>query len=243
MSEKRKDNKGRILRTGESQRKDLIYQYRYTDIRGKRQTVYSSDLKELREKEKEIQKQLDDGIDYAAGKITVIQLLKRYISIKQGVRYNTKVGYNFVLNLVKKEDFGYRSIRDIKVSDAQKWIMKLHEDGKRYSGFLLLDKNDSPKVALYIENEMRWAMKKYQKLHPDKPLPHITPHVFRHTFCTNMANAGMDIKTLQYVMGHSDVGVTLNVYTHASYDRAAEQMAKIIDFKELATPEPQKKSG
>jgi len=50
MSEKRKDNKGRILRTGESQRKDLIYQYRYTDIRGKRQTVYSSDLKELREK-------------------------------------------------------------------------------------------------------------------------------------------------------------------------------------------------
>ena len=52
MSEKRKDNKGRILRTGESQRKDLIYQYRYTDIRGKRQTVYSSDLKELRENQR-----------------------------------------------------------------------------------------------------------------------------------------------------------------------------------------------
>ena len=89
MSEKRKDNKGRILRTGESQRKDLIYQYRYTDIRGKRQTIYSSD-----------------------------SLLERYISLKQGVRYNTKAGYNFVLNLVKKEDFGYRQIRDIKVSDA-----------------------------------------------------------------------------------------------------------------------------
>ena len=56
-------------------------------------------------------------------------------------------------------------------------------------------------------------------------------------------NAGMDIKTLQYVMGHSDVGVTLNVYTHASYDRAAEQMAKIIDFKGTVTPEKQRKSG
>ncbi len=55
---------------------------------------------------------------------------------------------------------------------------------------------------------------------------------FRHAFCTNMANAGMDIKALQYVMGHSDVGVTLNVYTYASFDRAAEQMAKITDFKE-----------
>ena len=65
-------------------------------------------------------------------------------------------------------------------------------------------------------------MKKYKKLYPDKPLPHITPHVFRHTFCTNMANAGMDIKTLQYVMGHSDVGVTLNVYTQASYGADGE---------------------
>lgn len=65
----------------------------------------------------------------------------------------------------------------------------------------------------------------------------------RHTFCTNMANAGMDIKTLQYVMGHSDVGVTLNVYTHASYNRASEQMAKIIVMKEISTPEKQKKSG
>ena len=58
MSEKRKDNKGRILRTGESQRKDLIYQYRYTDIHGKRQTVYSSDLKELREKERKFRSSL-----------------------------------------------------------------------------------------------------------------------------------------------------------------------------------------
>lgn len=399
MSEKRKDNKGRILRTGESQRKDLSYQYRYTDIQKKRRTVYASDLRELREKEKEIQRQLDDGVDYAAGKITVIKLLERYISLKQGVRYNTKVGYNFVMNLVKKEDFGYLQIRDIKVSDAQKWIMKLHDDGKGYStitsvrgvikpafqmaynediirknpfdfkladvvpndsqkriamtdeqqkiwmgfiredktykkyydefagllgtgmrvsefcgltksdldfqnrriwvdkqlvrerggkyyvektktecgvrfipmtndvyrslknilanrpklktemivdgysGFLLMDKNGHPKVALHIENEMRWAMKKYKKLHPDQPLPNITPHVFRHTFCTNMANAGMDIKTLQYLMGHSDVGVTLNVYTHASYDRAAEQMANIVDFKQLDKPEQLRKSS
>ena len=387
MSEKRRDNKGRILRTGESQRKDLIYQYRYTDIRGKRRTIYSSNLSELRKKEAEILKQLSEGIDYAAGQITVIALVERYIRLKQGTRYNTKVGYKFVLNIIKKEDFGYRQIRDIKVSDAQAWMIKLHDDGRGYStltsvrgvikpafqmaynenairknpfdfklvdvvpndsqkrialtdeqqeiwmnfiredktyskyyydefvvllgtgmrvsefcgltkddlqfserrirvdhqlvrerggkyyvektktecgcrfipmtdevyrsllntlerrkkvekefivdgysGFLLLDKNDHPKVALHIENEMRWAMKKYSKLHPDKPLPHITPHVCRHTFCTNMANKGMDVKHLQYIMGHSDVGVTLNVYTHANYDLAAEQMLEIIDF-------------
>ena len=101
-----------------------------------------------------------------------------------------------------------------------------------YSGFIMLDKNGNPKVALHIENEMRWAMKKYKKLHPDSPLPHITPHVFRNTFCTNYANDGMDIKNLQYLMGHSDAGVTLNVYTHASYTHAAEQMAKISQFRQ-----------
>ena len=87
-----KDNKGRVLKTGESRKKDLIYQYRYTDIHGKRQTVYSSDLKELREKEKAIHRQLDEKIDYAVGTVSVIALLERYISLKQGVRYNTKVG-------------------------------------------------------------------------------------------------------------------------------------------------------
>ena len=99
------------------------------------------------------------------------------------------------------------------------------------TGFLLLDKDQRPKVALHIENEMRWAMTKYDKLHPDQPLPHITPHVFRHTFCTNMANAGMDIKSLQYLMGHSDAGITMNVYTHASYDRAEASLQKILQFQ------------
>lgn len=83
MSAKRKDNKGRILKTGESQRKDWIYQYRYTDFRGKRQSVYAPTLQELRQKEKEIQKQVDDGIDYEAGQITVIELLEKYISLKK----------------------------------------------------------------------------------------------------------------------------------------------------------------
>lgn len=55
-----------------------------------------------------------------------------------------------------------------------------------YSGFIMLDKNEKPKVALHIENECRWSLKKYAKLHLDEPLPHITPHVLRHTFCTDI---------------------------------------------------------
>lgn len=176
-------------------------------------------------------------LDFAGRKIRVDHQLVRE---RGGKYYVEKTKTECGCRYIPMTDEVYQSLQNI-LSRRKRVKTETIIDG--YSGFLLLDKNDSPKVALHIENEMRWAMKKYQKLHPDKPLPHITPHVFRHTFCTNMANAGMDIKTLQYVMGHSDVGVTLNVYTHASYDRAAEQMAKIIDFKGLAAPEPQRKSG
>ena len=59
----RKDNRGRNLRTGESQRKDGLYMYRYKDERtGRRLAVYSPDLAELRKKEKEIEKDQSEGI-------------------------------------------------------------------------------------------------------------------------------------------------------------------------------------
>ena len=76
MSGKRKDKKGRVLRTGESQRKDLTYQYRYQDVTGKRRTVYAPTLEELRAKEDEINKAQDSGVDYNAGNVTVIELLE-----------------------------------------------------------------------------------------------------------------------------------------------------------------------
>ena len=78
-----------------------------------------------------------------------------------------------------------------------------------------------------IENELQWCMKKYQKRNPNKKLPTITPHVLRHTFCTNMARSGMAVKNLQYLMGHSDVGTTLNIYTHSRYEDAAKEMLNI----------------
>ena len=126
MAERRKDSKNRVLRAGESQRKDGTYMYRYTDVRGKRVCAYARTLEDLRVKEQTIQKELNDGIDYAAGKIIVLDLLKRYLATMTGVHYNTKVEYQFVLNLVSKENFGFLKIRDIEPSDAKQWFIKLY---------------------------------------------------------------------------------------------------------------------
>lgn len=398
MSEVRRDNKGRKLFNGESQRKDGKYEYKYHDAWGKRKTVYSWKLTptdrvpagkrddiSLREKIKQIQKDLNSNITPDGGNFTVLELVEKYISQKTGVRHNTRSNYKFVVNVIKKEAFGQKRIDKIKVSDAKEWLIKMQqidgrgyssihtirgvvrpafqmavdddllvknpfefqlntvvvndsvtreaitrqqerdflefvkndkhfckyydgiyilfktglrisefvgltkknldfensriivdhqlqrtrdmkyiiedtktESGERmvpmtlevkeafrrilanrknpkvepmvdgYSGFLFLDKNGRPMVALHWEKYFQHIREKYNKIYRVQ-MPKVTPHVCRHTFCSNMAKSGMNPKTLQYIMGHSDISVTLNVYTHLNYDDAEEEMQKVVD--------------
>ena len=73
-------------------------------------------------------------------------------------------------------------------------------------------------------------------------MPNITPHVCRHTYCSNQAKAGMNPKTLQYLMGHSDIGVTLNTYTHLGLEDAAEELRR-MEEAEAARREQEKLAG
>lgn len=397
MSERR-DNKNRKLWMGESQDKEGRYVYKYTDASGKRKALYSWRLTEadaapkgkrkdlsLREKEKLLQKKRNDGIATDGGSMTVLELVKRYVSQKRGVRHNTVANYKFVINIIEKESFGQKRIDKVKLSDAKEWLIKLQDDGRGYSsihtirgvvrpafqmamdddlirrnpfefqlctvvvndsvtreaitrkqerqflefikndkhfcryydgiyilfhtglrisefvgltvsdidlekrrinvdhqlqrkrdmeyiieetkteagerqipmtddvcecfrrilaarkkpkvepmiggrtGFLYLDKNEMPMVALHWEKYFQHIREKYNSIYKVQ-LPVITPHVCRHTFCSNMAKNGMNPKTLQYIMGHSDISVTLNTYTHVKYEDAVEEMKKVANW-------------
>lgn len=83
-----------------------------------------------------------------------------------------------------------------------------------------------PMVALHWEKYFQHICEKYNKTYKDE-LPKITPHVCRHTFCSNMAKSGKNPTTLQYIMGHSDIAVTLNTYTHVSYEDAEKEMKRV----------------
>ena len=72
-------------------------------------------------------------------------------------------------------------------------------------------------------------------------MPNITPHVCRHTYCSNMAKSGMNPKTLQYLMGHSDISVTMNVYTHIGFDDAEEELKRMEEFRKAQAEVEQKK--
>ena len=397
MSEKRRDSKNRILRNGESQRKDGRYVYKYIDATGKPQFVYSWKLEatdstpqgkrdglSLREKEKQIRRDIEDAIIPRGGEMTVLDLVKKYLSQKTGVRHNTEANYNFVLNIIKKEDFGRQRIDRVKLSDAKCWLIKLQQDGRGYSsihsirgvvrpafqvavdddlirknpfefqlatvvvndsvtreaitrkqeraflefvkgdkhfsryydgiyilfktglrisefvgltladldmknrkisvnhqlqrkrnmeyiiedtktsngtreipmtddvyqcfqriianrpkpktepmidgrcGFLYLDKDGKPMVALHWEHYFKHICQKYNSIYKVQ-MPKVTPHVCRHTFCSNMAKSGMNPKTLQYLMGHSDIGVTLNTYTHLGFEDAQEELKRVAN--------------
>lgn len=100
-----------------------------------------------------------------------------------------------------------------------------------YVGFLFRDKNGMPEVALHWEHRLKNAVNRYNSIFRVQ-LPKITPHICRHTYCSNQAKAGMNPKTLQYLMGHSDIGVTMNTYTHLSLDDAKNEMIRMEELEQ-----------
>ena len=99
-------------------------------------------------------------------------------------------------------------------------------DGR--GNFLFVNPKGKPKVAIDYNALFVRMVKKYNKHHMDNPLPHITPHTLRHTFCTRLASKNMNPKDLQYIMGHSNISITMNWYAHASIDTAKSEVQRLI---------------
>lgn len=377
----RKDNKGRVLEKGESQRTDGTYMYRWTDLSKKRQTIYARTLNELRQKELQVTKtEIISGVSWESNKITVRELIDRYLSLKK-VRITTEQKYRYLINMLDKIQILDIPIKDIKTSLAKRymitlsnigysygtvqnaktllklafqmaveddyivknpflftlsniiendskqrfsmseeeeknyiefisnhgWFRHIYDDvvillntgmrvselygltfkdvdlknrrinvnkqlhriggkyvvlppkskaGNRilamndetrkafmhkrtevrpkveyaidgYTGFVFINHLGFPKTRRNLEGSMREVRKKHIELGLGE-LPQITPHVLRHTFCSRMVEKGMDVKTLQLVMGHSDISTTLDVYTHKKPDDVAKEMEQYI---------------
>ena len=110
-----------------------------------------------------------------------------------------------------------------------------------YSGFLFLDEDGMPLVAMHWEHRLNHMVKRYNEIFREQ-MPNITPHVCRHTYCSIQARAGMYPKTLQYLMGHSDISVTMNTYTHLGLEDAVDEMNRMQQL-ESARKEQEALSG
>lgn len=163
-----------------------------------------------------------------------IDFKKKVIKINHQLQRTSDMRY--ICEKTKTEN-GVREVpMTSDVVDAFKRIIKMRPKPKiepvvdGYSGFLFLDKNGKPKVALHWEKYFQLSVAKYNKIYRVQ-LPQITPHVCRHMFCTNMAKSGMNPKVLQYIMGHGDISVTLDTYTHIKSEDAIAEMERLDYLK------------
>ena len=127
MAKSRKDNKGRVLRKGETQRScDGKYVYTYVDPEGKRRSIYSKDIMELREREVKLMKDQLDGLDaYAAGTSTINFVFDRYISTKAELRETTMRNYKYMYDRFIRGGFGKKKIAAVKYSDVLQFYQHL----------------------------------------------------------------------------------------------------------------------
>lgn len=127
-------------------------------------------------------------------------------------------------------------IRKVPMSDeteqAIKRVLKRKQKPKikeidGYRDFLFLSVNSYPMQESNYRYTLKGIVKKFNKNHEEQ-LPNITPHILRHTFCTKLAQMNMNPKNLQYIMGHSSITITLDLYAHASEVGANKEMRRLI---------------
>ena len=126
----RKDSKGYALRTGESQRKDGRYCFSYQDKRGKRHYRYAKTLVALRDIEKAVRRDMEDGLNPAnAARITVNEMYDKYMSQKYGLKPSTRNNYKYCYDHFVRDTFGRKRLVTIKYSDVKEfyyWLMNDH---------------------------------------------------------------------------------------------------------------------
>lgn len=145
MTKQIKDSKGRNLNKGESQLQDGRYRYRYVDKNGKRRTLYSWKLVKtdktpkgkkdspcLREQERNIQRDVEDGIrTYDAKVISVYDLIMKYLELKPTLANSTLQNYlSMVDTNIKPSIMGSMKIADVKTSDVKAFYSFLYKKKK-----------------------------------------------------------------------------------------------------------------
>ena len=130
--EKRKDKNNRVLKDGESYReKEKRYMYRWTSADGKRQCIYAKTLPELREREKEIRRDIDDGISTDGNNMTLDAVYDLWKQNKAGLKQTTFTNYQYMYKHFVQPKLGHVKIKDIRKSTIRGFYNGLIQDGNQ----------------------------------------------------------------------------------------------------------------
>ena len=159
-----------------------------------------------------------------------IDFTNRIINVDHQLLYDSKIGHYIVppktksgIRKIPMSEKAFQSLKAVMGNRSHRQPVVI--DG--YSDFLFLKQNGYPMAADKYPSIFKGIVQKHNK-QCELVLPHTTPHVLRHTFCTKYINAGMNPKALQYIMGHSTIKMTLDYYTHTTFESASEEMKKYM---------------
>ena len=128
MAKKRYDSKHRLLRTGETERTDGYYIYRWTTRDGRRHSCTATTLEALREKEDEIAKDKHDGIRAEVKNVTINDIYNLWREIKRGLKDNTFQNYCYMYEQFVAEEIGKLRIQTLKKSDIKRFYNLLVDE-------------------------------------------------------------------------------------------------------------------
>ena len=152
----RKDSKNRVLRNGETERKDGRYMYRYTDKKtGQRKTVYARDLPELREKEKSVLSDVEDNIRTGGNvkSLTVNDLFRHYLEIKE-ISDSTKVNYRSTWKNNVEDSIGRYKVVQVLPSDIKKLYSGLSQKGFAKSSIKHIHNLLHPVLEMAVDDDI-----------------------------------------------------------------------------------------
>ncbi len=132
MAQKKKSNvrydSHRVrLKTGESQKADGGYEYRWTTWDGKRHSIYATTLEKLREQELQIAVDRRDGIKVDAKMLTINDCFKLWKELKRGIKDSTFKNYIYMYEMYVMPVFGKKRITTIQRSDIKRFYNGLFE--------------------------------------------------------------------------------------------------------------------
>lgn len=125
---KRKDKSRIVLKTGEGQRENGSYYFRWTDSKGNRHYVYAKTLDELRYKEEQIAKDKSDGIKAESRYTTLNDLFDLWTVVKRGLKNNTFENYKYMYNTYARHNIGQNRVCELKKSDIKRFYNYLADE-------------------------------------------------------------------------------------------------------------------
>ena len=163
---------------------------------------------------------------------------KRIIHVRNQMLYNRKNEY--VLTDVLKTPTSKRDVvmtdecfdalvRQKRRKEIMSKTMSPKKDGTKFPDQVFVGKTNNPIAASHCSYLMRDICKEINlSLEPSEKFEYpISTHIFRHTFATRCIEAGVKPKTLQKLLGHSNIRTTMDTYVTLTEEHRAEEVEKL----------------